>query len=353
MRSTRSGFTLIELLVVIAIIAVLIALLLPAVQTAREAARRSQCLNNVKQIGLALHNYHDTFSILPAGASHSDVPRSGPATANSFGPSYMGMILPFLEQGNVFSQLTWAGRSPGFVGEAAPSGGNQNLAVIADNRFKLTVAMCPSFAWGGTQTNRESINVYAGIAGAADPQTFTDTRFCQYTNGAAAGTFAIVSGSGLLGPNSFVRFGSVPDGLSNTMMIGEQGGRLRRLDGNYSTIIASDYARTDPTNSVTGWLIGTRMGGKPPNCDPDGDNDPRWFNMTTIRYRPNQAPFANQQFPGMSSSHGLNNPLASFHTGGVTVGMGDGSARFLTEGLFLETLKKMASRDDGQPVGEF
>ncbi len=101
----RRGFTLIELLVVIAIIAVLISLLLPAVQQAREAARRTQCKNNLKQISLALHNYHDTYNRLPAGSAYADDPRTGGPPLNSFGPGYLAMTLPFSEQGNVFSKL--------------------------------------------------------------------------------------------------------------------------------------------------------------------------------------------------------------------------------------------------------
>jgi prepilin-type N-terminal cleavage/methylation domain-containing protein len=339
----RRGFTLIELLVVIAIIAVLISLLLPAVQQAREAARRAQCKNNMKQLALALHNYHDTHLTLPAGATYSAVPRD--ANPGSFGPSWVAMILPYIEQGTVFNQLVWTGNSPGYAGQA----GNPNLAVVRSDRFKLAAVMCPSFDLADSQgAVRESLNVYAGIAGAIDFQSgFTETRTYPTPPPATAPT---MSAGGMLGPDTSVRFGKVTDGLSNTMMIGEQGSSIVRIDGQtYSWIFASDYPRTEPVPASTGWMMGTRMIGTPPNAT---GSDPRWFNITTICYRPNQSPFALEFFPRMSSARGYNSPLCSRHTGGVHAAMGDGSVHFLNEGIFLENLKRMATRDDGQVTGE-
>jgi hypothetical protein len=157
----------------------------------------------------------------------------------------------------------------------------------------------------------------------------------------------------MLGQNSFVKFRDVTDGTSMTMMIGEQGGKIIRLDGTYSWIFPSVGAATAGQANYTGWLIGCRQAGKPPNANPMGDNDNRYFQVTTIRYRINQAPFASQNFPGMASDMGGNNPLVSFHVGGTHACMGDGAVRFLSENMDLETLKKLATRDDGQAIGDF
>ncbi len=108
------------------------------------------------------------------------------------------------------------------------------------------------------------------------------------------------------------------------------------------------------TGTEHGWLMGLRVSGSPPNLRPvAADNDERCFNLTTVRYSPNQEPFANQLFPGMGSNVGANNPLMSFHAGGVHILLGDGSVRFLSENIHLETLKQLATRDDRQPIGEF
>src|SRR5262245_52429663 len=112
LRARGSAFTLIELLVVIAIIAILIGLLLPAVQKVREAAARAQCQNNLKQIGLAVHNYHDVKKFLPTAGSADGKPLSGGPWPNSGeGTNWMVHILPFIEQGTIYNRLTWTGDS--------------------------------------------------------------------------------------------------------------------------------------------------------------------------------------------------------------------------------------------------
>jgi len=131
----RRAFTLVELLVVIAIIGILIALLLPAVQAAREAARRSQCTNNLKQIGLALHNYHDVQRSFPLGA-YTGV---GPVYGHLSGTNWRTEILPYLEQGALYSKLTFDGSAFSGWSGLPFSGGN-----VALSGLKLDVYLCPS-----------------------------------------------------------------------------------------------------------------------------------------------------------------------------------------------------------------
>lgn len=342
MSDRSRGFTLIELLVVIAIIAILIALLLPAVQQAREAARRTQCKNNLKQLGLAMHNYHDVFNRFPPGAVHSSVPRSGSGNT-SFGPSFYGMLLPYVEQATLYNQMVWVGRSPGYINESAGSAGAANHDIVL-SAGPMSWFRCPSspgpvndptFAAG-----RDPFAHYAGIGGAADPTSFTESRIYD------DGNLGLISGGGMALANKAIGLRDVTDGSSNTMHVGEMSGQLKRLDGTYSWVAGS--------GTVHGWLMGTRNQGTPPNLDTGtSGNDQRCFNMVTIRYSPNQEPFANQLFPGMGSNQGANNPLNSMHVGGVQILLGDGSARFISENIDLETLKQLATRDDGQVVGEF
>lgn len=345
----RRGFTLIELLVVIAIIAILIALLLPAVQQAREAARRTQCKNVMKQIGLALHNYESTYGMLMAGSASSGYPR-GAAGTHSFGPGWVAMTLPYVEQSAIYNSLTWSGKSPGYTGEAAPSAGNANYPFVKN----INMFMCASWiGYGGDQTLREGHTNYISIAGAADMVTFNETRIFTYNNPTYPGK---TSGGGMMGVNTNNKFRDASDGLSNTMLVAEQSGRIIRSDlVNFSWMLPGQGAATLGQASVTGWMIGNREMGQVPNPDTavPADNDHRYFNTTTVRYRIAQSPFADQVFGGMSSAAGANNPLCSFHTGGIHALLGDGAVRFISENLELETLKKLATRDDGIPLGEF
>ena len=340
-RGSPRGFTLVELLVVIAIIGVLVALLLPAVQAAREAARRSQCQNNLKQLALALHNYESTFKVFPPGCMHSQLPRPG-RSGHSFGPSFYGHLLSYFEQGPVADKLTWIGASPGYVGEASPSAGRDvNRPVILT--LVIKVMRCPSSV-APLSNGYETQAHYAGISGCAEPATFLESRI---TTVVVSGQPTLQGGGGMLVPNQALTFKDCTDGSSNTLFLGEMSGRLERL-------VPQTYSFPTSSGTDHGWLMGCRVTGTPPNLDPGNtEDDDRCFGVTTVRYRPNQEPFAFQTFPGMASNVGANNPLSSQHPGGVLVGRADGSVAFITENVTLETLKRLATRDDGMPTGDY
>ncbi|EAQ82534.1 DUF1559 family PulG-like putative transporter [Blastopirellula marina] len=326
----RTGFTLVELLVVIAIIGVLIALLLPAVQQAREAARRMSCSNNLKQMGLSLHNYHDTFNSFPYGARNM--------ANGSWGPSFYAGLLPFLEQGNLLASLDLTVNNAGLDGNASV------LKGIPPSAF-----VCPSFpgSTSGWNGGWDSASTYVGIAGAdLSTANFVESRkntgfsCCSAAGGTDDG---VIAAGGMLIPNRTLGFRDATDGSSNTAIIGELGGRMFLADpAAYSDISGTTVllAGTGSPEGGHGWLMGTNEGGTPPNF-----GGQRAWNMTTIRYAPNTR---NYDLNGVSYNLGPNNPLLSEHPGGVQVVFADGHVTFISDTINLDILKYLATRDDGQ-----
>jgi prepilin-type N-terminal cleavage/methylation domain-containing protein/prepilin-type processing-associated H-X9-DG protein len=344
MRRLRGikGFTLVELLVVIAIIGILIALLLPAVQAAREAARRSQCTNNLKQMGLALHNHHDTYNRFPPGAASDQIPFGTLTTGAGFGSSWMVYILPYTEQRALSDQWEFAG----------DSGFQSAKNIPAQHAVMIPTLACPSSPlpaqWAreigpskkGFKYNRMATH-YVGISGADNGLIpgFTESRVVQVDRSGHVG------GGGVMIVNGKLRFADITDGSSNVMAISE--------DGDYIHSGTANETRNDwRACQGWGWCIGTDSRG----VVPDFTGGTVVWNLNTIRYPINLKKnnwTGDLAATGVGSDAANNLPLNSTHPGGVNVLMADGSVRFVSETIPLATLAKLATRDDGQTLGDF
>src|SRR5262245_19383616 len=245
----KRGFTLVELLVVIAIIGVLVALLLPAVQAAREAARRMQCGNHLKQIGLGLQNYHDVFNSLPYGARARYITgdRVGTTTiANStsvaYGPSWYVGLLPFCEQKNLADVIERVGLAGGnttannqvYDGMLAANANPTRVSQAAHNQ-KIPWMLCPSSPLPQTETPGNNLILtvpsYVGVAGAVQTEsgignvsrqaTNTDPLFTESRNTSSNSTFGRQSGGGLLTLNEAFNMAAAIDGTSNVLVVSE------------------------------------------------------------------------------------------------------------------------------------
>jgi len=332
----RPGFTLIELLVVIAIIAILIALLLPAVQQAREAARRTQCKNHLKQLGLALHNYHDTSNGFPIGA------RAG----QGWGVSWYVGVLPFLDQAPVFNKLTFDGAHPGWVDNGVAAG-NLNGQVV--NGLLIRPMICPSSPLdplGPTGRGYRTVRPqYVGITGSTDddqtPPRWTNNPAqygcCNCCGAAGAGSVrdGIAANGGPFNRTRNFAIKDIKDGTTNTIHVGEQ-------SDFYSDINNPAAGKTFQVNNNHGWMMGTDRHNNRGNG--------RAYNITTVRYPINKAQVG---MGGVGNNHGENNGLNSAHVGGTQVLLCDGSCRFISENIDMLTLRYLCNRADGKTVGEF
>ncbi len=319
----RSGFTLIELLVVIAIIAILVALLLPAVQQAREAARRSSCKNNLKQLGVALHNYHDTHNVLPPGAIHGN-------TTNNV--SWHGMILPYIEQGPLYDTINFSQTLVGYTGVAVSAHMTRN---------RIETFLCPS----GTLVNSRQSTLYTthyyGNGGAKN-RTGSDgnpvpmevvnygcdggATACQTDNTTAQGGF---SQHGVLTRNSRIGFRDITDGTSNTILVMEiSQDRVFYTSGAEPSTFYRRWSR----GGTGGESIPFKNVAHPPNSNggqsvlEDGSRNPSCSGVCKL---------------GDVS-------MGSNHKGGCQVVMADGSVKFVSENIDLNVLKGVASRNGNE-----
>jgi len=315
---TVRGFTLIELLVVIAIIAVLVALLLPAVQQAREAARRSQCSNNLKQLGLALHNYHETRNMLPYSSSVALAWGAPAGGSPVFAHCWTEFILPFIDQAPLYNRINF---NVHYNDQGTPAP-NNNYSLFVNAKF--TFQQCPSNPTSGTGLafNNSAFDSW----GVATPGLFyapcSGSQFsdvvgwdCQAL-GLGGGSFCCAANSdwnnnapganpGMFGGRNVYagNFRDTPDGLSNTFMLGER----RQEYMHHAGALCWNFQ-----GASTGMKLNSRLINK---------NDPNDY------------------------QHNMG--FSSVHTGGAFFCFGDGRVKFISENIDYPTYCRTGDRNDG------
>ena len=312
----RKAFTLVELLVVIAIIGILVGLLLPAVQAAREAARRMQCGNNLKQLGLAMHNYHDVHKVFPHG----------------FGVNqefWSALILPQLEQNNLHRTLNWTNSA--IVNSAyATDWTNYNSPNRTACETVVTVFRCPSMAQEehldyNTIAKRVPVS-YRGVAGAKVASDDASTRPAGY-NTAAFTALEQTGLDGMLFGASRVGFRDVTDGSSNTLMIGE-------------SYTDCDFAK-DSQGMDYFAFFGPQMATWAPG-KLTGTEHSEGLGSAVVPINSRKNPTVHGVLIEMS--------FGSYHTGGAMFSIGDGSVRFIPESIDLTIYQALATRAGGEVV---
>ena len=318
----RRGFTLIELLVVIAIIAILVALLLPAVQQAREAARRSQCKNNLKQLGLALHNYHDTYTVFPFGIST-------PTKHNSTG---LVMMLPYFDQGPLYATLDhnlpmgkWNNNTATALVPPPPA------ANLAAGKKKLTMLLCPTDA--GNQYIDDDATYYGcDTSGKTYKTSYGFSVTVGDTNwGAAGNTWRGSEAQGtraLFGFESDSNFRDIVDGSSNTVAMAET--CLNVYNGNGEPWSCIDW--------VGGAFVYFASGGTTGRILINDWYNPGWAWTTYVG-----TPGTVISWAGPSSQH----------DGGMHVVMADGAVRFISQNTDSTIIQRLGYIADRNPIGAF
>lgn len=359
--SARPGFTLIEMLVVVAIIAALAGLLLPAVQNAREAARRTECLNNLKQMGLGLMEYHNSYKAFPIGALNGH-PDDGVSQVYVpiQGSSFFVSLLPWMDQQNVYERLT-PNTVGGIMGLAAER--NQNRSYL-DGVFVKTY-VCPSGVVekftevDSFDGKKQFMNpTYVGISGAAFQNGQISSRAesigtCGDRNWCSASpepentnSGSILSRGGVLLVNESATITGVVDGTSNTIAIGEQSSayssQLNPFSGEVEITLNEALFRS--CYGAGAWA-GTSLPRRYDTSSPP-DSTHFVFNVTTLRYRINANGVVGEDaLEGGRFGEG-NKPLSAAHAGVANVLLTDGSTRAISAATDINVLMMLCDRAD-------
>jgi prepilin-type N-terminal cleavage/methylation domain-containing protein len=328
LANRRQGFTLVELLVVLAVIAILSALLLPAIQKVREAANRTRCENNLKQIGLALHNYHDTYEAFPPGGQTTAVPLPANLTCNNLSGSatscqapWTVLILPFMEQKNVYaSYVTSTAASVGpsfasFQGLPFDSG-----AANYSNQFLRNKAFeCPT---DPRNTGSNAISDYFACQGGGATAGSTATG--------AGNSGRVFFNNGIFYANSKTRVADVLDGMSNTLLVGES-----------KYMVAKSSPNSAGATAYQTWDCGLRASaGAASSIATNLCAAMNPINSTVV-----SAARPVTTFDIATSTYG------SYHEGGAFFTLGDGSVTFLMDNINLSLFRSLGARADGNPYG--
>jgi prepilin-type N-terminal cleavage/methylation domain-containing protein/prepilin-type processing-associated H-X9-DG protein len=325
-RKLRRGFTLIELLVVIAIIAILVALLLPAVQQAREAARRSQCKNNLKQLGLAMHNYHDVHSAFPPLHVAAKAPQ--PLPVDDHGSwAWSVFVLPYLDQAGLYDTL-----SPGPVSATGAFGCHKQLIQASYPAF-----VCPSDPGVQFQASGDAGYTFDrrafGGAGCSDEDNIGPS-VTNYVVANHHSTSRTTKGSGIFWENSNCKQRDIIDGTSNTIMAGERAYKL----GNRKHYAGMLFAVRNNTPGIV---------------ESTGNQGVRTIAGTSAQ--PINRALANDW------NSQTNEGFSSNHVGGAHFLFADGAVQYLSENINLDnsttavdsTFERLMSMDDEQVIGDF
>lgn len=298
-RNRFRGFSLVELLVVIAIIAILMALLLPAVQQAREAARRTHCRSNLRQLGIAIYNYHDSHNVFPMNASSRSgaIPGSDPPGVNGF--TWIVGCMPYFDEANLYNQL-----NSNILNRIEP-----NLTLV---RTPVRLLMCPTDPTEAVRDDQTRFWAYPGDL-TGNPATYGTTAAVTCYKGFFGEHFDQEPPRGIFErcPGRAVAVRDVTDGTSNVLMLGE---------------------RSPAWSPWSGW----------------GGSDGVWV---CAGYPINAWPKSYGWTPDATSTNVIKYGASSWHVGGMFVALADGSVRFLSENIDYELYLDLSMHNNGAPIG--